>query len=87
MDAANASELKPSHTGYDKLGGRHIRSFIPQSDGLQILDVVAPLHNSQAKAFTAKASFHFHPKVTILSTLSMKLKPTQEPCYLKAPTI
>lgn len=56
--------IRASHTGYDLLGVRHIRTFSAESNSIQITDEVAPLKKGQSmERHTCFAYLHFHSDV------------------------
>lgn len=60
-----ASRVKATHTGYDRLGFRHVRCFEMTENGLTILDEIQTPQGKPAIA-DATAYFHLAPKVEIL---------------------
>jgi hypothetical protein len=60
-----AGSVKATHTGYDRLGLRHVRGVDMRENGLKILDEIQTPQGQPAMA-DAVAYFHLAPKVEVL---------------------
>ena len=62
----DAHTLKATHTGYDRLNVRHVRTFHIESDEIQILDEIITKDANKAILYnTSYAFLHFHPAVVL----------------------
>lgn len=55
--------LTATHTGYDRLGVRHVRYF---ECGEAVVQVVDEVRRNSVPGYKCRAYFHFHPDVTVL---------------------